>query len=71
MQTTVRTVPSNAPVSDVVVSLADARVSGLPVVDTRGKMVGVISSTDLIAAQAEARTPTSATSWNRLPCRIL
>jgi CBS domain-containing protein len=56
MQTAVRTVPSDTPVSDVVVSLADARVSGLPVVDTRGKIVGVISSTDLIAAQAEART---------------
>lgn len=56
MQTAVRTVPSDTPVSNVVVSLADARVSGLPVVDTRGKMVGVISSTDLIAAQAEART---------------
>ena len=56
MQTTVRTVPSNAPVSDVVVSLADAQVSGLPVLDTRGRIVGVVSSTDLIAAQAETRS---------------
>jgi CBS domain-containing protein len=39
-----------------VVSLADAQVSGLPVVDTRGRVVGVVSSTDLIAAQAEAQS---------------
>ena len=56
MQTAVRTVPSDTPVSDVVVSLADARVSGLPVVDTRGRGVGVVSTTDLIAAQAETRS---------------
>jgi CBS domain-containing protein len=56
MQTAVRTVPSDTPVSEVVVSLADARVSGLPVVDTRGKVVGVVSTTDLIAAQAETQS---------------
>jgi CBS domain-containing protein len=56
MQTAVRTVTSDTPVSEVVVSLADAQVSGLPVVDTRGRVVGVVSSTDLIAAQAEARS---------------
>ena len=56
MQTAVRTVPSDTPVSEVVVSLADARVSGLPVVDTRGRVVGVVSTTDLIAAQAETRS---------------
>jgi CBS-domain-containing membrane protein len=56
MQTAVRTVPSDTPVSDVVVSLAAARVSGLPVVDTRGRVVGVVSTTDLIAAQAETRS---------------
>ena len=56
MQTAVRTVSSDTPVSEVVVSLADAQVSGLPVVDTRGRVVGVVSSTDLIAAQAEAQS---------------
>jgi CBS domain-containing protein len=56
MQTAVRTVTSDTPVSEVVVSLADAKVSGLPVVDTRGKVVGVVSATDLIAAQAETRS---------------
>jgi CBS domain-containing protein len=56
MQTAVRTVANDTPVSEVVVSLADARVSGLPVVDTRGRVVGVVSTTDLIAAQAETRS---------------
>ena len=56
MQTTVRTVTSDTPVSEVVVSLADAQVTGLPVVDARARVVGVVSSTDLIAAQAETRS---------------
>src|SRR6476661_2525730 len=56
MQTAVRTVTSDTPVSEVVVSLADAQVTGLPVVDARARVVGVVSSTDLIAAQAETRS---------------
>ena len=56
MQSAVRTVVSDTPVSEVVVSLADARVTGLPVVDARERVIGVVSSTDLIAAQAETRS---------------
>jgi CBS domain-containing protein len=56
MQTDVRTVRSDMPVSEVIVGLADAQVSGLPVVDARNRVIGVVSSTDLIAAQAEARS---------------
>jgi len=56
MQSAVRTVVSDTPVSEVVVSLADARVTGLPVVDPRERVIGVVSSTDLIAAQAETRS---------------
>jgi CBS domain-containing protein len=56
MQTDVRTVTSDTPVSEVVVSLADARVTGLPVVDARNRVIGVVSSTDLIDAQAETRS---------------
>ena len=56
MQTTVRTVTIDTPVSEVVVTLADAQVTGLPVVDARARVVGVVSSTDLIAAQAETRS---------------
>ena len=35
MQTAVRTVAGDTPVSELVVSLADAKVTGLPVVDAR------------------------------------
>jgi CBS domain-containing protein len=56
MQSAVRTVASDTPVSELVVSLADAQVTGLPVVDARGRVVGVVSSTDLIGAQAETRS---------------
>ena len=55
METDVRTVAIDTPVSDVLVSLADGQVTGLPVVDTRNRVIGVVSSTDVIAAQAETR----------------
>jgi len=56
MQTDVKTVTGDTPVSEVILSLADVQVNGLPVVDSRGRTVGVVSSTDLITAQARART---------------
>jgi CBS domain-containing protein len=56
MQTDVRAVRADMPVSDVIVALEDARVSGLPVVDARDRVIGVVSSTDLIGAQAETRS---------------
>jgi len=55
MQTDVKTVTGDTPVSEVILSLADVQVNGLPVVDSRGRTVGVVSSTDLITAQARAR----------------
>ena len=54
MQTEVQTVPSDAVVNDAVVVLAESRVSALPVVDGTGRMVGVISSTDVLASEEEA-----------------
>jgi CBS domain-containing protein len=56
MQTDVRTVTADMPVSEVVVALADARVSGLPVIDARHRIIGVVSSPDVIGAQAETRS---------------
>jgi CBS domain-containing protein len=55
METDVRTVTIDTPISEVLVSLADGQVTGLPVVDTGNQVIGVISSTDVIAAQAETR----------------
>jgi CBS domain-containing protein len=58
MQSSVRTISSEACVADAVVSLADAHISGLPVVDKGGRMIGVVSATDVLAAEAERETET-------------
>ncbi|HEX6405618.1 MAG TPA: CBS domain-containing protein [Gemmatimonadales bacterium] len=55
MQTKVQTVHPDDAVNDAVVTLTDAHVSALPVVDETGHMIGVISSTDILTSEAEAR----------------
>jgi CBS domain-containing protein len=57
MQRDVKTVPADATIAQAVSALADAHVSGLPVVDGTGKMVGVISTTDILEAEAETEEP--------------
>jgi CBS domain-containing protein len=42
MEPAVRAVAVDTPVSEVVVSLADAQVTGLPVLDARNRVVGVV-----------------------------
>jgi len=59
MQTNVQTVPPDAVVNDAVVTLADSRISALPVVDGTGRMVGVLSSTDILASEEEAEDQTA------------
>ena len=58
MQPNVRTISSEARVTEVVMSLADAHISGLPVVDKVGRILGVVSATDVLTAEAEAETLT-------------
>jgi CBS-domain-containing membrane protein len=53
MQTQVQTVPWDAVANDVVLVLAESRISALPVVDGTGSMVGVISRTDVLAPEEE------------------
>jgi CIC family chloride channel protein len=55
MQKDVKTVNREASVNDAIVALTDSHISALPVVDGIGRMVGVISSTDILASEAEAR----------------
>ena len=55
MQGDVKTVHHDETVNDAVVTLTDSHVSALPVVDATGHMVGVISSTDILTSEAEAR----------------
>ena len=59
MQTEVQTVPSDSVVNDAIVTLADSHISALPVVDGVGRMVGVISSTDILASEEEAEDQTA------------
>jgi len=47
------TVPMTATVGEAIITLADAHVTGLPVVDRKGLLVGVLSTTDLLTSLAE------------------
>ena len=53
MQTDVQSAPPDAPVAQVVQTMADAHISGLPVVDPTGRVLGVVSATDVLQATAE------------------
>jgi CBS domain-containing protein len=54
MTTNVVTIRADASLSEAVTRLADSHVSGLAVVDGRGRLIGVVSATDVLGAEAEA-----------------
>ena len=54
MQVELQTVAPETPVSDVFAALAESRISALPVVDDAGRLVGVISKTDILATEEDA-----------------
>jgi CBS domain-containing protein len=54
MQTNLKTIDSHATIAELVLSLADAHVSGMPVVDANGRVIGVVSASDVLTAEAEA-----------------
>mgnify|MGYP002784405398 CR=1 FL=1 len=51
------TVRPETPLSEVIQTLAQKRISGLPVVDSDGKLVGVISETDLMWKESGVTPP--------------
>ena len=53
MHTDVVTIAPESSIGDLVRLLADTRVSGLPVVDPTGRVVGVVSATDVLQAAGE------------------
>lgn len=53
MQKDVRTIAPDAPVAQLVEAMADSRVSGLPVVSPDGRVIGVVTATDVLQAGAE------------------
>lgn len=54
MQTKVKTVGPESTVGEAVVSLADGHLTALAVVDDGGRLVGVLSTSDILTAIAEA-----------------
>lgn len=57
MRSDVKTVDLDATVGDAIGALADIHVSALPVTDTRGLVVGVLSTTDILGALSETTEP--------------
>lgn len=48
------TIRSDAPISDAVDHLAESHVTGLAVVNGQGRLVGVVTASDVLNAEAEA-----------------
>ena len=57
MQTTVETIGPDDSVADAVTTIAEQHISGLPVVDQRHHLIGVISSTDVLQLLSEVTDP--------------
>ena len=57
MRTDVKTVDLDATVGDAIAMLTDVHVSALPVTDLRGRVVGVLSTTDILGALSETTEP--------------
>lgn len=57
MQTELKTASDDTLVGEAVITLSDAHVSALPVIDRRQRLVGVLSTTDILQAEAECATP--------------
>lgn len=61
MTRNVVTIERDATVADAVGVFADQHVSGLAVVDGSSRLVGVLSTTDILRAEAEAKDPDART----------
>lgn len=55
MQTKLKTVTDDTTVAEAIVTVADGHVSAVPVLNRRGQFVGVLSTTDVLQAQADCR----------------
>lgn len=53
MQSNVRSISADDTILDAVTTMADSRISGLPVVDSTGRILGVVTSTDILEAESE------------------
>jgi CBS domain-containing protein len=54
MRSPVTTVGRDTTIAEAILTLADRHISAVPVVDNSGRMIGVLSSTDILEAEAAA-----------------
>jgi CBS domain-containing protein len=54
MQRNLQTVRPDATIADAITTLVDAHVMGLPVIDRDGRLIGVLSTSDVLQAIAES-----------------
>jgi CBS domain-containing protein len=54
MQSPVTTVSRDSTIGEAIVTLADKHVSAVPVVDSHGRMIGVLSTSDVLEAESDA-----------------
>ena len=59
MRTGLKTINADATVADAVEAIAAAQVSALPVIDRFGRAVGVLSTRDILQAEARWDSPES------------
>jgi CBS domain-containing membrane protein len=70
MSPDVVTIGPDAPLAEAIALLADAHLSGLAVVNTHRRLLGVVSAQDILAAEAETRDPKArARVMEELPIR--
>lgn len=67
MTTEVITIEPDAPVARAVDLLADGHVSGLAVVDRHERLIGVISTSDIVSAEAETAPESARNRWGSEP----
>ena len=71
MQPNVKSVHRDSSVTEAITLMAEEHVSGLPVVDDQGRVVGVISTTDILQAESEWVGPNRGDLIDHTPVREL
>jgi CBS domain-containing protein len=67
MSTKLITIKATTLVEEAIKVLVNSKVTGLPVVDDEGKMIGILSEYDIIAAVAEGGTADGKVFQSKIP----
>jgi CBS domain-containing protein len=59
MKTTLITADADTTLASAIATLAESHVSALPVLDSHGRLIGVLSTTDVLQAEADCASPES------------